>query len=123
MVTEEMGGLLDKRTLAANSWDVPESARDGSGGRTTRWAHWDAGREGASESATIYHTVGLVRHHIKHQPDPGPNASPAIHPLIQTGASNSPGCRRPSANVTERPSAIRNTGRVFMHPWKGKRSR
>jgi len=41
-------------------------------------------------------------------------ASPGIHPQTRTGASSSPRYRRPSANVTKRPSAIRTIGRVFM---------
>ena len=40
-------------------------------------------------------------------------ASPDTHPLTRTGASNSPRYRCPSANVTERLSALRNSGRIF----------
>ena len=40
-------------------------------------------------------------------------------PLTRTGASNSPRCRRPSVDVTERPSAIRNTGTRFHAALEG----
>jgi hypothetical protein len=85
-----------------NSWNV-----SGSETGTARWIRLD-GRESAP--ATVPYTGTRTINLTECLKLAAAQADPAL-PLTRTGASNSPRSRRPSANMNERPSVIRNATR------------